>query len=412
MSRRTPIRILMLLENCPYPQDVRVPQEAEALVESQYRVAVICPRGKQQPWYELLNGVHVYRFPTPASGGGLFGYLWEYGFSTVAMFVLSFVVLVRHGFDVIHAHNPPDVLVSVAAFYKIFGKRFVFDHHDLSPELYNARFATTGRSSVYRTLVWFEKLTCRLADHVITTNASYKKVEMERCSVPENRITIVRNGPDLNVMRLVEVDPSRLDPERTTLCYVGEMGFHDGIDYLLRALEHLVKKIGRKNVICVLVGDGGARKGLVALAEQLHVTEYVQFTGWVEHEDVRTHLSSTDICVAPEPSNEYNDRCTVIKITEYMALAKPTVAFDLPEHRVTAGDAAIYATPNDIVSLAEKIEELINDIDRREAMGKVATQRIRDGLSWEHQKRHLLSAYETLTSNPRRRLWSPTKTLR
>lgn len=392
-------RILMLLENNPYPQDGRVRREAQSLTKAGYRVTVISPRASEQPWRDIIDGVRVYRFPAPPEADGFLGYLWEYGYAMMALFLVSVWVFLRSGFDVVHTHNPPDTLVFIAGFYKLFGKKFVYDHHDLSPEMYWALFGDKGNSLVHKILLWLEKLSCRLADHIIATNGSYKTVEMERDGVLEERITIVRNGPDLNRLREVAVDPALKQLGKTTICYVGDMGHHDGVDYLLRALKHLAENLNRPDFFCVLVGDGDAWPGLKLLAKELNLTDYVLFTGKVPHTKVARYLSAADICVAPEPSNDYNDRSTMIKMTEYLALGKATVAFDLPEHRVTAQDAALYAHPNDELDFAQKIIELMDDPARRQHMGKIGKQRIKTELAWPHQEKHLLNAYKTSSAS-------------
>jgi len=387
----------MLLENCPYPRDGRVRKEARALVTAGYRVSVICPLSAGQHWREVLDGVHVYRFPAPPAGNGFLGYLWEYGYSIVATFFLSLLVLLREGFDVVHTHNPPDTYAFIAAFYKLFGKRFVYDHHDLAPELYYARFGDSANRFVYRVLVLLEKLSCRLADRVVATNQSYKTVEMQRGHVPEERITIVRNGPDLNCLQPGESDPDLRQKGKAIIGYVGVMGFQDGVDYLLRALQHLVCDLGRTDFFCILVGTGTALPSLKSLAEQLDLAEHVLFAGWAEHAEVARYISVADICVAPEPSNPYNDRSTAIKMMEYMALGKPVVAFDLPEHRVTAQDAAVYAHPNDELDFAEQIAALMDDPGRRKKMGQMGRERIDGEFAWPYQERHLLEAYDALS---------------
>ena len=390
-------RVLMLLENNPYPEDGRVRREAMALVNTGHQVTVVCPSAPGQLWHESINGVSIYRFPVPPEASGFLGYLLEYGYATMALFVLSLVVFLRQGFDVVHTHNPPDTLVFVAGFYKLLGKQFVYDQHDLSPEMYRALFRDKGSQFVHRTLLWLEKLSCRLADHIIATNGSYKAVEMERDGVPEERITIVRNGPDLKHLKEVPIDPELKQPGKTTICYVGEMGHHDGVDYLLRALRHLVHDLDRSDFWCVLVGDGPAWPGMRSLAEELGLTDYVLFTGRVPHKEVARYLSAADICVAPEPLNAYNDRSTMIKMTEYLALGKPAVAFDLTEHRVTAQDAAVYAEPNDELDFARKIALLMDDPERRRVMGEIGKQRVRTELAWSHQEKHLLKVYQALS---------------
>jgi glycosyltransferase involved in cell wall biosynthesis len=393
-------RIMMLLENNPYPQDDRVRRESVALIEAGYHVTVICPSGAGQPWREILNGVYVYRFPAPLAANGLLGYLWEYGYSTLAMLIISMFVFVRQGFDVVHTHNPPDTLVFVAGFYKLLGKRFVFDHHDLSPEMYYARFQGRGNRLLYHALVLLEQLSCRLADHVIATNQSYKLVEMQRGRVPEARITIVRNGPDLNRLRPVEPDPELRRKGRTIVGYAGVMGYQDGVDYLLRAIRHLVYDLGRNDVFCVLIGKGDAWASLKELAIELGIAEHVWFTGRVSDADLIRYLSSADICVDPDPSNPFNDRSTMIKMMEYMALKKPIVAFDLHEHRFTAQEAALYVRPNDELEFARALAQLMDDPALRQIMGASGRRRVETELAWPFSVQNLLRAYRALFALP------------
>jgi len=281
----------MLLENQTYPRDFRVRREATALTAAGYRVSVICPAGPGQLFRETLNGVRLYRYAQPTAGNGFLGYLWEYGYAMAATFLLSLLVFVREGFDVVHAHNPPDTFVFIAAFYKLLGKRFVFDHHDLSPEMYRARFPGGGSLFVHDALVLLEKLTCCLANRVIATNESYKKIEMERDQVPESHITVVRNGIELHELPAVEPDRTLRPAGKTIIGYVGVMGFQDGVDYLLRALGHLVRDLKRTDFLCVLVGDGDAFPYLKSLAEQLHISEQILFTGMVHRSEVPRYLA-------------------------------------------------------------------------------------------------------------------------
>ncbi len=396
------LRVLMLLQNNPFPQDGRVRREANTLVSNGFQVSVISPKRADQKWHETVGGVHVYRYPSLGNGNGFLGYAWEYGYSMAATFLLSLVVLLRRGFDVVHSHNPPDTFFLIAAFYKLLGKRFIFDHHDLSPEMYFARFGGHGNRLVYRVLVWLEKCSCRLADHVIATNQSYKAIEMERGKVPEPRITIVRNGPELKRVRSVAPDRDLRRHGKFIIGYVGEMGRQDGIDYLLRAIRHLVYDLGRTDCFCVLIGTGHAWNDLKALARQFGIEPYVWFTGYVSDADLVRYLSTADICVVPDPSNPFTDRSTMIKMTEYMAMGKPIVAFDLPEHRVTAQDAAIYARPNDERDFAQQVARLMDDAERCKTMGRAGRQRVETELAWRHQETHLLTAYRTLETSSAR----------
>jgi glycosyltransferase involved in cell wall biosynthesis len=390
-------RILMLLENLPFPQDLRVRREAYALTAAGYRVTVICPSGKGQSSREIVNGVAVYRYPAPRTSQGFLSYLWEYAYSMAASFLLSLVVLFREGFDAIHAHNPPDTFVFIAAFYKMFGKRFVYDHHDLSPEMYVARFHGGGRPLVYSALVLFEKLSCRFADHVIVTNESYKKVAMERGRVSKQRITIVRNGIELSRCLVpVEPDQELRQLGKTIIGYVGVMGVQDGVDYLLRALNHLLRGLGRKDFYCILVGFGDALEDLKSLAQELELQDHVSFTGPIFGERLRHLLAAADICVDSSPANPYTDRSTMFKVMEYMSLGKPIVAFDLPEHRRTAREAAVYVTPNDERAFARALAQLMDNPDRRMALGTTGSGRIKTQLAWDYSVPNLLSVYRTV----------------
>jgi glycosyltransferase involved in cell wall biosynthesis len=393
-------RILMLLENRPYPQDPRVRREAMALSAAGYKVTVICPSDPGQPSRETVKGVQVYRYAPPPPANGFLGYLWEYGYAMAATFVLSLRVFFGDGFEVVHAHNPPDTFVFIAGFYKLFGKRFIFDHHDLSPEMYRARFPGGGSLLVYDVLVLLEKLTCRLANHVIATNESYKKIEMERGRVPEARITIVRNGIELDRLRSVEPDHALRQRGKMIIGYVGVMGFQDGVDNLLRALHHLLRDLRRTDFYCILIGDGDAWPGLKNLVRELALDEYVWLPGPIFGGDLLRYLSATDICVDPDPSNPYNDRSTMIKMMEYMALGKPIVAYDLPEHRFTAQQAAVYVPPNDEFAFAQAISELMDNPQRRETLAEFGRRRVRTELAWDFSVPQLLKAYRAVLPVP------------
>lgn len=393
-------RALLVVENCSFPEDGRVRREADALRNAGYQVSVISPAGKGQAWREVWNGVHVYRFPEPAEARGFWGYAWEYSYATCAIFLLSLVVWAREGFDVIHSANPPETIVFVAAFHKVFGKSFIFDHHDLSPEMYNANFGDQGNRLAYHALIWLEKLTCRLADHVIATNESYKQIEMTRGRVPEKRITIVRNGPDLNEFRPVEPDPTLRQKGKTVIVYAGIMGVHDGADYLLRAMRLLTHDLSRHDCVCFLIGKGEMLEDLKRLKTQLELDDYVHFTGWISEAQKMAYLSSADIFVDPDPWNPFNDQSTMIKITEYMAIGKPIVAFDLRENRFTAQGAALFVPHNDEMEFARALAQLMDDPATREAMGEFGRRRMEAELAWSHSVPHLLSAYRKVLAEP------------
>jgi glycosyltransferase involved in cell wall biosynthesis len=390
----------MLLGNYPYPQDYRVRREATSLVEAGYRVAVVAPARRGQPLRELVDGVDVYRYPGVVNGTNVATYALEYAYTTLASLTLAGLASVRARTEVVHAHNPPDTFFVVGLPFKLLRRRFVYDHHDVAPELFLARFSDTrpGRSQslVYRVLLLLERLSCRLADRVIATNESYRGLEVRRGGVPPERITIVRNGPGSDKLTLEESDPELRARAGCILGYIGVMGHADGVDYLIRAVHHLVHDLGRDDVYCVVIGEGDAVPDLQRLVVSLGLERHVEFPGRLSDIDVRRVLCTADICVDPDPSNVFNDLSTMQKVMDYMALGRPVVAFDLPEHRRTAGDAAVYVRPNDELALARAIAELMDDPERRKRLGELGRKRVEEELAWEHSRRNLLAMYERL----------------
>jgi len=390
-------RILMLLENCSFPRDDRVRREARALIAAGYTITLISPASAGQARRERVEGVLVYRYKMPGERVGFLGYLWEYGYSMTVIFWMSLYVLIREGFDIVHTHQPPDLFGLIAGFYKLLGKKYVLDHHDLAPELFDARLRGKGKSIIRPVLVLLERISCRLADHVIATNESYKRIEMQRGRVPAERITIVRNGPDLQEVYRTLPDAAIHRDGTTIIGYVGVIGTQDGVDYLLRAMQHLVFDLGRKDALCIVVGDGNALPELRSLARTLRLSEYVQFTGWVDgEEEVRRYLNSMDICAAPEPADPYNQCSTAAKVMEYMAVGKPVVAFDITEHRFSAQEGALYACPNDEMDFAKKLAFLMDHDSERERIGNLGFERVMNQLAWQHQSAALVRAYASL----------------
>lgn len=393
-------RVLMLVENAPYPHDERVRHESATLLAGGYQVTVISQQKKGQTRHEILDGVDVYRFPAPPESNGFLGYLLEYGYSILAIFLFSFYVFVKEGFDIVHVAQPPDMLVFVAMFYKLFGKLYVMDHHDLTPELYSAHFKGRGGDFIYKILIWLEKLSFRLADHVISTNESYKEIALQRGRVEERRITIVRNGPDLKELSSSSDTKQYLRKDgRTIIGYVGVTGIQDGVTNLINAIAYLVQELERTDVFCVILGDGADMPNLKSLAAQLNISSHIVFAGWIKSPaELAEYFKVMDICIAPEPSDPYNKRSTAAKVMEYMAMGKPVVSSDLPEHRFTAQDAAIYATPSNAKDFATKIAELIDNPEQRSTMGRAGQARIETELAWPHQAKYLLKVYQALDS--------------
>ena len=390
------MKILIIVENLPVPFDRRVWQEATTLQQHGHQVCVICPRmkGYTRP-YERLAGIHVYRHPLPVEGSRAAGYAVEYGTALFHQIRLSLTVLVRHGFDVIHACNPPDNIFLIGGFFKLFyGKKFVFDHHDINPELYIAKF---GRKDLfYRVMLLWEKLTFKTADISIATNESYKRIAVARGGMDPDRVFVVRSGPDLRRTRNVPANDAWRQGRRFLVGYVGVMGAQEGLDLLLEGISWLVREQGRRDIHFVLVGGGTELAQLMEMARNLGVHEYVTFTGRVSDEVLMEVLSTADVCVNPDVVNEMNDKSTMNKIMEYMALGRPIVQFEMTEGRFSARDASLYAEPNNPRSLMKKIIEVLENPELARRMGEYGQKRVIDQLQWKHEIPKLLAAYASL----------------
>ncbi len=398
-------KVLMLVENLPVPADRRVWAEATAMRDAGFQVCIICPKGptRHREAYCCIENIHVYRYPLPITGQTPTTYIAEYSTALLMTFLLSVKVLFRHGFDVVHSANPPDLFFLIGLFYQLLGKKFVFDQHDLAPEMFKAKYQH-GEELLYKLLLQLEYWSYQVADLVIVTNISQQQVATRRGRYPINKVVVVRNGPDLERFKLV---PNELELKRGRpflLAYVGVMGTQDGVEYSLYALHHLVHKHSRQDVSLVLMGDGDAAPMLKTLAHELQLDAYVNFNGWSESKDIVRYLSVADVGLSPDPQNGLNEFSTMIKTMEYMAMGKPVVAFDLAETRFSAQEGAIYARPNDVEDFAHKIEVLLENKALRLTIGAIGRKRIEEELSWEHSSRDLMQAYEMLfptTSEPR-----------
>jgi glycosyltransferase involved in cell wall biosynthesis len=384
------------VQNLSVPTDVRVWREARALRENGYTVSVICPRGRRydRELHQELEGVSIYRYPAYEAQGGALGYFLEYGIALAMMTLLTFWVWLRRGFDVIQVCNPPDILFLVALPYKLLGKRLIFDHHDLAPETYLAKFDKDETSGLYRLLRWFERQTFRFADRVMSTNRHYRRIAMDRGGKREQDVIVVRNGPESEQLFTVPPNPDLHHGRRHLLLYVGTIAVQDGVDHLLRAVRRLVRDRGRRDVHTVIMGDGPQLETLQAMARDMDIADYVTFTGRVPYEEVREGISTADVCIGPDPKTPLNDVSTMIKTTEYMALGKPIVAYDLRETRATAAGAALYAPDGDELTFADHIERLLDDEQLRRQMGEIGRRRVERALRWRHSRPNLLQAYD------------------
>jgi glycosyltransferase involved in cell wall biosynthesis len=405
-------RILMFVEN-HFPSDTRVKNECDLLQKAGYAITVVALKKKSEKAVEVIDRIHVYRIPqleifkkTSKENPTLlcrlwikikavWGYMVEYLYFTSACYVLSLYVAMKHGFDVIHAHNPPDTLFLVAALYKPFGKKFVFDHHDLSSELYQSRYGAKP-GFITHLLLFLEKCSLKIADITIATNESYRQIQIERGKVQLQNVYVVRNGP--NLQRLVPMPPHErlLSIHKCILCYIGCLNPQDGVDYLLRSLQYLAFKLHRKDFYCIIIGSGDSLEELRVLAVELGLDGYVEFTGFIPDEDLLRYLSTADICVDPDPSSPLNDVSTWIKVMEYMTFGKPIVAYDLKETRFSAQNAALYVEPNNEIAFAKGIAKLMDQPDLRRTMGEFGRQRVARDLQWDVVGQNLLRAYEAL----------------
>lgn len=389
--------ILILVENLSVPFDRRVWQEARALTEAGFRITVICPTGAKQDLEREaeIDGIRILRYPLRAATGGPIGYLSEYSMALLHTLRLAIAVRRRGPVDIVHACNPPDLLFLIALLLRPGGTRFVFDHHDLGPEMYLSRFPHGGRILYWLTRL-VERLTFASADAVISTNESYRRLAIERGKVAADRVTVVRTAPDLRRFVRQAPDDTLRRGKTYLLAYLGVMGPSDGVDYAVRSIGHLRDTLGRDDFHCIFMGAGDSHAEVRALSTRLGLDEVIEFPGRVSDEYVQRCLSTADVCLAPDPLNPLNDLSTMNKVVEYMAMERPIVSFDLTEARVSAGDAAVYVEANDELAFAGAIDDLLGDADRRRRMGAIGYRRVATELSWEVSRTALVGFYERL----------------
>ncbi len=397
-TRKEPVRahVLIIVQNLPVPFDRRVWLECQALRSAGYEVSVVCPKAPGDPTIEVVDGVTLYKYPPYQPGGGGVGFLVEYVYSFAATAWLTAKVWRRGRFRVLQACNPPDIFWPLGILFRIAGgSRFVFDHHDLCPELYESRFPAGARVPYWglRTLEW---CTFQSASHVISTNESYRQIALQRGRKRADQVTVVRTGPDADKLRREAPEPQLRQGRRFLVAYLGVMGPQDGVDIVVRVAAKIVKDWGRQDVSFTLIGAGDCFDDLVELRDELGLQDEVEFTGRASDDLVRRVLSTADVGLSPDPKNPLNDLSTMNKTMEYMAFGLPTVAFDLRETRVSAGDAALYASPNSVEDFAEVLVRLLDDEPLRHSMGKIARERIESELAWQHQRASYLGVYERL----------------
>lgn len=392
-------KVLIIVENLPVPFDTRVWQEATTLAENGYVVSVICPTGKgYDKEYEYLNGVHIYRHKLPKEGNGALGYAREYYCALRDEYRLAKKIYKERGFHVIHGCNPPDDIYMVAKRFKKYGVDYVFDHHDICPELYEAKFwKKTGL--LYKSQLWLERNTYKHCVFAFVTNESYKKIAIERGGMNSNDVFVLRSGPKLERLRIVPAKKEIKRGKKYMVGYVGVIGQQEGIEYLLNAASYIKNDLKRNDIFWGIVGGGPHLEQLKKLSHEMNLDDIVEFTGRVSDEKLLDYLNTADVCVNSDEYNEMNDKSTMNKILEYMALGKPIVQFDLTEGRFSAQEASLYAKHNDAKDMADKILELLADPGKRKRMGEFGRNRVLNELSWEHTSKALLEGYDRYFRN-------------
>jgi glycosyltransferase involved in cell wall biosynthesis len=394
-------RVLIVVENLPLPLDRRVWLEATSLLEAGYQVSVICPMGRG--WtkaYEEIQGIHIYRYPAPfeAHSGGL-AYAREYLHALWHMFRLARVVRREHGFDVIQGCNPPDLIFLLALRYRLAGVRYLFDHHDVCPELFEAKFGKRGM--LYRVMLIWERMTFAVADVSMATNESFRKIAITRGKMRPEDVFVIRSAPKVETFLPGPGNRDYRQGAKTVLGYVGVIGQQEGMDLLVLAAEHLIHKLGKQDIHFVIVGFGPTLQEVKDDVKAHGLERHFTFTGALFGDDMLAALNAIDIGVSPDPKNTMNDISTMNKVMEYMTLEKPVVQFDLTEGRASAGEASLYARANDPLDFADKIAQLIDNPQEGQQMGAAGRKRVLEKLSWQHSVPHLLAAYERLFSKGR-----------
>jgi glycosyltransferase involved in cell wall biosynthesis len=390
-------RVLIIVQNLPVPFDRRVWLECKALVAAGYDVTVVCPKGKNDPAYEVIDTVRIYKYRPYAPGGSKASFVAEYVYSFLGTAWKTLLARRRGPFAVMQACNPPDIFWPIAMALRLADRtKFVFDHHDLCPELFQSRFPD-GPRLPYRGLLALERRTHRTADHVISTNDSYRDIAIRRSGKAPEDVTVVRTGPDPDKLSRGPQDPAQRRGHRFLAAYIGVMGPQDGVDIVVRAADIVVHDMGRDDIAFTVIGSGDCFDELVALRDELKLGDHVEFTGRAPDEQVKKILSTADVGLSPDPKNPLNDVSTMNKTMEYMSFELPVVAFDLRETRVSAAAAAVYVTPNDVREYAKAIVDLMDDEATRAQLAKVGRTRVEDELAWSHQERAYVGVYDRLT---------------
>jgi glycosyltransferase involved in cell wall biosynthesis len=385
--------ILIIVENLSLPFDRRVWQEATTLKENGAEVSIICPKMKgYTSSFEIINDIKIYRHPLPLEAKGAFGYLLEYGTALFWEFVLSWKIFFQKRFQIIHGCNPPDLIFLVALWFKIFGVKYVFDHHDINPELFIAKYNRKGL--FYKLMIFFERLTFATANYSIATNESYKEIAIRRGKMPLDKVQVIRSGPKLERLKFVSPDKRYLNGKKFLVGYVGVIGAQEGIDLLLESVRYIISI--RQDIQFSIVGGGSDLDRLSQLSDEMGLSDFVEFHGRVSDELLLTVLNTADVCVNPDKPSEMNNLSTMNKIMEYMALKKPMVQYDLKEGRFSAREASLYAKPGDTEDFAKKIIHLVDNPELRDKMADYGYKRVLNELSWDYEGEKLIKFYKRI----------------
>lgn len=390
-------RVLIVVQNLPVPFDRRVWLEATTLQRAGYEVSVICPKMRGfNAGHETIEGVEIYRYWLPMEARGAAGFVLEFAWCFVCSALFSLrIALFGRGFDVLHACNPPETYWLLGLFWRLFGKAFLFDHHDLSPEMFAAKFERGEGGFTYQALLFLERMTFRSAQTVVTTNESHRHIALARGRKRPNEVFVVRSGPDLSRFRVEERrSEDWANGRRFVVAYLGEICKQDGVDHLVRAIRILRDEFGRDDVQCVLMGGGPHQPVIARYAEQIGVGDCCTFLGRVSDATICRVLSSADIGVDPDPKTAWSDKSTMNKVVEYMFFGLPVLAYDLHETRVSAGEAGRYVEANNEQALARGIGALLDDAASRARMGGAGAARVRNSLAWSFSVPPLLAAYD------------------
>lgn len=391
-------RVLIIVQNLPVPADRRVWLECQTLVAAGHGVTVICPKAPGDPTHEVLDGVHLYKYAPPPATHGVASFAYEFAYCWLRTFLLSLRALIGPGFDVIQTCNPPDIYFTLGAFYRLAGKRFVYDQHDLCPEVYLSRFERPS-SALLRILRLLERLTYRVADHVIVTNESYRRVAIERGGVEPDRVTVVRTGPDDEVMKAGDPDPALRHGRDHLAVYLGVMGPQDRVDLAVASIDAYVHELGRDDCHFALLGNGDCWEDVRQQVRELGLDDHVTMPGWADTNDVRAYFSTADVGLSADPHSPLNDVSTHNKTMEYLAFGLPVVAFDLPETIESAAEAAVYVTDESPTSYAAEVADLLDDEERRRALAVAGRRRVEEVLAWRHQAPAYLGVYSAMSGD-------------